>query len=763
MNTAYGLHRRSDNSLVQLDEYLNQQFDAPGIANTGDATVVNGKVWPIDNTSAAVGDSGLTDIRYLKDLGTNALYALAVDNTFHLVSGSITALDFANKTATVGGTSYSLYTLSQEKDITAKELNLEHWGIVADGSTDNSDSLLKVRSIMLNEPSVIWKVNGVGGTVAYTNNKWLLDVKNMEFDGKGCELLNLNNSAVTSQESRPLFIQRLFEGNVENNIFDVHQGFVIQDVDAGSGSVFTNTAADAGRISKGEWALVYGYDQQSFGGYLPNARFFDWMLVDTVNPTTGEIVFRGGNRLRNSYSNLWADGTAGGVNIGRPRIISTVRTTAQGYNANRTMPINRVWKDVKFSNTNPLGQSWGDSAVFLKMEQFTVRNQGTFFGALGSKECIYDNIRFDQPNQKPLTEFGMETDKLTERCIVNNTSFGHGIAGGTGVDNLVYNFCSFPKDSRIRIGAKNQTFNECEFLGCRSVSQAEYVLQASDNFSESTTFNSCRFKLNDDQEGIFRRPSGSKTIPSADWTALGNRQISLTGDSSVNNYASQLSIGSLVVIGDSLTDGNGQVGVVEGIRASGANVIVALRGTQQTNFDDSQDITMYTFNPPEYNNCLVYKSDGSSVNQPLSAATPAFLYNKNPYKTLKWSSLQNKDSILGRIDYPCYVREVRVNVAKEYTGTDADFHIEIARREQGSQRLQVAATATGFRRFNSGEQTNPQTGDTFVANFFDTPNLQGLNVFIRTTTGGGQLPADIGSANVAPIYTVEVDLEPITT
>lgn len=49
MNTAYGLHRRSDNTLVQLDEYLNQQFDAPGIANAGDSQLAGGGIWPLSS------------------------------------------------------------------------------------------------------------------------------------------------------------------------------------------------------------------------------------------------------------------------------------------------------------------------------------------------------------------------------------------------------------------------------------------------------------------------------------------------------------------------------------------------------------------------------------------------------------------------------------------------------------------------------------------------------------------------------------------
>ena len=645
--------------------------------------------------------------------------------------------------------------------IESNTIYLSRMGVISDGVEDNSGALLAMRDMMLAEPDVTWSVVGFGGTVAYKENKWLIDVKNMAFDGKGAELKNTEETAASSQESRPLHIQRLFAGDVFNNIFDLHQGFVILNSEAGAGSIFTNSVADAGKISEGEWALIYGYDQQQFSGYLPNARFFDWVLVDTVDDSTGEIKLRGGNRLRNSYSNLWADGSAGGVDIGRPRIISTVRTTQQGYNVDRTFPVNHSFTDVKFNSVSPLGISWGHSAVFLDMSNFTVKHGGAFYTALGSKVCVYDNIKFNQGEQTPETFFAIEQDKLTELCVIRNTLPARGIAGGTGVDNLVFDNMSFPKDCRVRVGAKHITFNGGELLGCRSVSQSEYMLQFSDAPVQSMRFNDTRFVMNDDQLGIVRDEAGSTEIPTGDWVALGSRQISLTGDATTGVYSSKLSIGTLLVIGDNLTDGSADYGVVTNIVASGSNNVVTVRGSKTVAFDDTQDITFYNTNAPTFNSgCSLTKRDGTIVNQPLSAATPAFLYGVEPAKTLKYSSLQMIDFSFGEIPYPCYIKEIRVNVLVPYVGADATFFVEFARLEQSSQAVRVDLLTAGYRRFNSFESVNIQLADVKTQNLFETPNLQGIRCFVRSD-GGGTVPADVNESDRAPYYEVEIDVAPL--
>lgn len=740
---------------AELQEYAQEQ------AHAGDSQIA-GEIWPLDSTKDATDtDVGLVNVFRVRDAANNIQYDIASGNDFVSVSGDIDAISFASKTITVSGAPYDLYTRAQKEDIQSHNINFVNWDILSDGTTDNTVELMKFRTIMLREPSVTWYLIGNGGIVGYEDNMWLIDVKNMSFNGKSTELKNINTTSPSSNTSRPLFIQRIFEGDVFNDVFDVHQGFVIADASAGDGSVFTNTLADAGKVSEGEWALVYGYDQQQFGGYLPNARYFDWKLVDTVNATTGEITFRGGNRLRNSYSNMWADGQAGGVDIGRPRIISTVRTVAQGYSADRVFPVNHSFEDTKFNAVNPLGVSWGHSSVFLNMSNFTIKNTGTFFTALGSKSCTYENIRFNQGAQKPLTDFAIEQDKLTELCVIRDTLPGHGVAGGTGVDNLVFENMSFPKDCRVRVGAKNITFNQAELLGCRSVSQPEFLLQYSDAPVESMRFNDTRIVLNDDQQGIVRQESTPNTIPNADWVQAGSRKITLTGDATTGQYSSEISIGTLFVIGDILTDGSADYGVVTDISASGANNIVTLRGSKTVVFDDTKDITFYNTNAPTFNEgCSIIRRDGSLVNQPLTVTTPAFLYGGNGIKTLKYSSLQMSDFSFGEIPYPCFIKEIRVNVLTPYVGADAIFFVEIARLEQSSQRVQIDLKTVGYRRLNSFESINLIGADTEIKNLFQTPNLQGIRCFVRSD-GGGVLPPDVFDSGRTPYYEVEIDVSPI--
>ncbi|AUR84920.1 hypothetical protein NVP1064O_22 [Vibrio phage 1.064.O._10N.261.52.E2] len=727
----------------------------PYTAQTGDPTTApdNANVVPFSDVNSS-------------NIGTLTSYRSA--NVIDMISGvpigaAVNVDHYIDQVWFTGGTQWRVIS-TPVSDITdfepLNEIYLSDLGVINDGVTDNSISLNMLRTLLISDSEKDWRVVGSGGVVCYSDNKWLVDVKKISFDGMGCELKNISTSP-SSNEARPLFIQRVFEGDIFNNTFDVHDGILIQDAIAGDGKVITSTPSDAARISEGEWALVYGYDQQQFSGYLPNARFFDWVLVENVEQSTGEISFSGGNRLRNSYFNSWADGESGGVAIGKPRIISTVRTISQGYSANRVFPLNHNFKNVKFNSESPVGVSWGHSSVFLDMSSITIRNAGTFYTALGSKLCKYDNITFDQGPQKPLTEFAIEQDKLTELCVVKNTLPGHGLAGGTGVDNIVFENMSFPKDCRVRVGAKQVTFNQCELLGCRSVSQPEYLLQYSDAAVESIRFNNCRMILNDDQLGISAPQSGSTIITSSEWSSLGDREISITGDAITGEYSSKLSVGTMLVIGEALTDGSGETGVIQSIRTSGSDTIVALRGTVSGSFDDTQDIRIYNSNAPTFNDgCSIKKRDGSIVNQPLTATTPAFLYGACGVKTISYSTLQMSDFVYGEIGFPCIIKEIRVEIVKPYTGASSEFFIEIARIEQASQRVQIDLKASGYRRLNSFEKTNQQTGDSVIQNLFDSPNLRGIKVFNRNDSGGGN-PSDTFDSGVMPIYNVEIDLTPI--
>jgi hypothetical protein len=688
---------------------------------------------------------------HASDIATNAT-AISANSAALAASGGSALVGFLQDGT--GATARTAQAKMRER------LSFADFGVIADGATDNNTALLAIRDHMLSDNDKLWEIEAHGGTICYSDNRWLVDVKHVRIVGNNTEFRNLSTSA-TSNTARPLFQQAIFDGDIFTNVFDVHQGVLINAADAGAGSVTATTAAEAAKITAGEWALVWGYDQQGFNGYLPNGRYFDWLLVESVNAGTGVITFAGGNRLRNKYNTNWLDGVSGSVETGKPRIISTVRTIAQGYSANRTFPVTRIFEDVSFSCAGSAGKNWGPCAVFVQADRLQNKTTGAFYTALGAKMCVYDGLTFNQGAQRATTEYAIESDKLTELCIVRNSALSHTGDGGTGVDRLVYDGVSFCKDARFSPSAKYIEVNNCELNGVRSISQPQFVLQYANTPVKSFVFNNTRFILNDDQLGIMRAASIPKSIPSGAWTTPGLGQILLSGASTAT-YAGYLDIGTLVVIGDTLIDGSANWGIIQSIEASGSDVLLTLRGHKAVALDETKAITYYNANAPTFDNgCSVVRRDGSIVNQPLTAVTPAFLNNADTFKTIRWGSLQNRSLTYGVIYYPCYISEVRVNVRRTYTGADAECKVELSRVEQGSQRIQIDLKTAGYRRINAGESVGVGGADSVVSGFLSNPNLKGINCLIRSTTGGSLLPADVATSDYAPIYTVEMDLVPL--
>ena len=119
-----------DPNLVLDNSYATREFTINN-ANAGDSQLAGGKIWPVDNRAAVIGDTGLVDVIFLKASPT-LLYSVGRE-----VSGDITALNFAAKTATIGG---------EQVKLTAYSDRIESWGGGRGVSIDNTPALIAAAS-----------------------------------------------------------------------------------------------------------------------------------------------------------------------------------------------------------------------------------------------------------------------------------------------------------------------------------------------------------------------------------------------------------------------------------------------------------------------------------------------------------------------------------------------------------------------------------------------------------------------------------------
>jgi hypothetical protein len=204
--------------------------------------------------------------------------------------------------------------------------------------TQNDTGLAALDTVLLSSSTTIWEIVFPPGTIQYTNNRWLYGVQNYIIDGWGTRFQCTSNNSFV-QNAQALWTGDFFNdsGKVAYSGSNTYvNGYLINTASAGAIQVTTTVAANAGNFAPGDQVLVYGYDQQG-SGYPPNMRYFDYMVVSTVNSSTGVITFANANvgrlefsnQLGNSYDSRWEDTPnyfgSGAPNYGAPRILNLQR------------------------------------------------------------------------------------------------------------------------------------------------------------------------------------------------------------------------------------------------------------------------------------------------------------------------------------------------------------------------------------------------------------------------------------------------------
>ena len=329
--------------------------------------------------------------------------------------------------------------------VRTKEYVLEHCGVSYDGSTDNTPVLLGIRNEMLSRQSSGEAEKFVfrgadSGTCQYESNRWAYGLKYVTLKGG---VYQCTSASPWDRDKQQLYLVDPLDGiDPEHPYTGAHpvtQQALVASCSVGATSVTALNVAELDDFEPGEY-ILHGFDRQ-FGGFPPNPRYLDRIVVSDINKTTGVINFT--PPLQNSYDDRWPQGSLTGpptlVQLNRPNAPICEQLTLQGatflVNAiDGRDTIYLVCKDLLIEGmTSPdvdITFGWSESAV--------VRN------------CDLHDI---------------EVDKLLDTVLIEDTVLDR-IAEATGARDLTLRRVEvdsdgFATDSVTRISPINLTLDDC--------------------------------------------------------------------------------------------------------------------------------------------------------------------------------------------------------------------------------------------------------------------------------------------------------------
>src|SRR3990167_4016078 len=199
-------------------------------------------------------------------------------------------------------------------------INPTAYGVIGDGVTDNKNALYAMRDYLRTISNPV-QVNFEPGTYLYSGNLWTKGINDLTLN---CEGSTFKCTAVSPTD----FDKLPFTGNqgvFNNSGYETYNaastifGYKINSNEAGSSTVTTSTASDAGNFTTGNKVLIYGWGQQNVS-FPPNARYFEYNEVVSAIAGTGVVTLK--NPLKNTYDQNWHDLSQG---KGAPRILNLSR------------------------------------------------------------------------------------------------------------------------------------------------------------------------------------------------------------------------------------------------------------------------------------------------------------------------------------------------------------------------------------------------------------------------------------------------------
>lgn len=285
--------------------------------------------------------------------------------------------------------------------------NISDFGAIGDGVNDDTSAFdaFNTWALTFPENSLITLELGQGKHYMVSNPWWPSNIKNLVVNGNGCSIQNNSTVNVNKSLLNPAFG---FSKTGPNSFFTPVDSYFINTVVAGSSSVTTTTASNAGNLSVGEMVCVGSFNQQFSGGQPPNLKYFEYLTVKSVNSSTGVITFNE-NLIYTHQSDLpYVSATSGNV-IGPAQVYKI----EQGSLFN----INHEYNNINFIRNIVNSSNATAEAVY----------------------CIGNNIVFNSCSAKWFLPTQAGTATLNDCVELVAEGGGSGLLGGE-LDKLVVNY-----------------------------------------------------------------------------------------------------------------------------------------------------------------------------------------------------------------------------------------------------------------------------------------------------------------------------------
>lgn len=354
--------------------------------------------------------------------------------------GKFTASDinkviFVNGAGITGGTFASTIDSVFSADSIAMKYPayLSASGAIVTYGTDCTDAFIKINAAAREIKDKTVRITFEKGTYLTKFNNWLAGIKNVLINGNGASIMCTNgayNENGFPAANVTLYMPTVYD-NVDNNYYDskwaahTSYGYRINSAAAADNKITLRETDSAANFKAGDWALIYGFDEQNVGGFPPNSRYFEFIKIKKVNVGGGGVITFN-TPLKNSYDSGWPDSTwtGGTTGIGAPRIINCNRAS---FNIIDNLTIN----DLNFV---PFPGWTGKYATPIRNGRFqmygAINASFTNVHATGLYIGTSKNVNFKRSGFVEI-----EPDKEVDNLVFDDCPI-HKLVGACGIDTI---------------------------------------------------------------------------------------------------------------------------------------------------------------------------------------------------------------------------------------------------------------------------------------------------------------------------------------
>jgi hypothetical protein len=156
------------------------------------------------------------------------------------------------------------------------------YGVRADGQTDNSASLMRMREDLAAHDQ-FWTILLPAGEIRSGNNRWLAGIRKKKVIGHGTTLRTIYDG-VDEVQARAVLDTDPFFQNVLSYTGTKIDNYTYSFLSAASGEkvITLKNPSDASTLAVGERILLYTYDQTGTN-YPPGAREYEWHRIAAID------------------------------------------------------------------------------------------------------------------------------------------------------------------------------------------------------------------------------------------------------------------------------------------------------------------------------------------------------------------------------------------------------------------------------------------------------------------------------------------------